>query len=108
MDFKFTERRPKLADHERTGWEITDHVCRVCFGRVLMRETFDRKRVFRCANCGTENEGRDARVICSCGIAVRGKNCRVHDVGVRCVPNSQVTPENPNEIVAQQMGMGEA
>lgn len=80
------------------GWVITAHVCRCCFGRVLMREAFDRKKTFRCSNCGIEAEGRTEAAICSCGIKLKTGV----DAGIRCGPNPDKTPEFPSEIVASQ------
>lgn len=77
-------------------WKLTDHCCRVCFGRVLVRETFDMRKVYRCANCGVEREGRDSRVICSCGLRLLMGQTGL----LRCERNTSKTPEFPSEIVA--------
>lgn len=79
-------------------WKLSAHVCRACFGRILVRETFDRRKVFRCSNCGAQREGHDSRVICCCGLKVR----KGADMGVRCQVNEDRTPEWPGEIVAMQ------
>jgi len=81
-------------------WEVTDHVCRACFGRILKRESDDGDGwLYRCSNCGAEAAGRRETVICSCGIKLRtGK-----DAGIRCMPNTQPTPECPSQIVAEQV-----
>jgi hypothetical protein len=81
------------------GWAITDHCCRVCFGRVLVRETFDRKRVYRCACCGIEAEGRTEAAICSCGIKLKTGV----DAGIRCGVNHDKSPEWPAQITAVQI-----
>jgi len=81
------------------GWAITDHCCRVCFGRVLVRETFERKRVYRCACCGIEAEGRTEAAICSCGIKLKTGV----DAGIRCGISHDRTPEFPAEITACQV-----
>ena len=90
-------------DKKRTdavmAWYLTDHVCRVCFGRVLCYVHFDRRRTYRCSCCGLSVEGKSEAAICACGI--RLKNGR--DAGVRCVPNDERSPENPAEIVARQV-----
>lgn len=77
-------------------WRLTPHCCRACFGRVLARETFDRRKVYRCSNCGVEREGTDSRVICTCGMKLR----KSVDAGIRCVENTDKSPEWPSEIVA--------
>lgn len=81
------------------GWTITDHVCRCCFGRVLVRETFDRKRVYRCSNCGLEAEGRTEAAVCCCGMKLKTGV----DAGIRCGVNHDRTPEFPSEITACQV-----
>lgn len=76
------------------GWEITDHVCRVCLGRVLAR-----RGVYRCADCGAEGHGEPASV-CACGATLKpGKNA-----GMRCVKNEQRSPEAPQEIAVKYVG----
>lgn len=87
------------SDKDDFQWRLTSHVCRACFGRVLMRETFDRRKIFRCSNCGAEREGHDSRVICTCGLKLRTGI----DAGVRCVVNKDKSPEWPSEIVAEQV-----
>ncbi len=85
---------------EEFTWRITRHVCRACIGRVLARETFDARRLYRCSNCGIEREGRTEGALCCCGIKV-GKDQR--DAGIRCLSNAQRTPECMSEIVAAQV-----
>lgn len=77
-------------------WALTDHCCRVCFSRVLMRETFDRRKIYRCAGCGVEKEGNSPAVICSCGIKLKTSI----DAGIRCHVSENRTPEFPAEITA--------
>ena len=79
-------------------WSLTSHCCRSCFGRVLYRETFDHRHVYRCAQCGIEKEGKDSVAICCCGIKLKGGK----DAGVRCMENGERSPEFPGEIVAKQ------
>lgn len=91
---------PKKAPPEEFSWRITKHVCRACMGRVLMRETFEGRRVYRCSNCGIEREGRSELALCCCGIRF-GKAQR--DAGIRCLPNPMRTPECMSEIIAQEV-----
>jgi hypothetical protein len=79
-------------------WQMTDHCCRACFGRVLYRETFDHRHVYRCAQCGVEREGKGTVSICCCGIKLKGGK----DAGVRCTVNGERSPEFPSEIIAEQ------
>jgi len=78
------------------AWAITDHVCRSCFGRILARETFDHRRIYRCSNCGIEREGRTEAAVCCCGIKLKSGA----DLGVRCQRNPDPRPEFPSEVVA--------
>lgn len=81
------------------GWVITDHICRVCFSRVLMREAFDRRRTYRCAGCGSEATGATEAVVCCCGIKLKTGV----DAGIRCAANTDKSPEWPAEITATQV-----
>lgn len=89
-----------MSEGKEFAWRLTDHVCRACMGRVLARETFDRKRLYRCSNCGLEREGASPAAVCCCGIRF-GKAQR--DAGIRCVSNAMRTPECMSEVVAQQI-----
>lgn len=89
----------RVADRDDGhSWALTAHVCRVCFGRVLRRSEERGERLYRCSNCGLQRAGADARAICACGIKLRTGA----DAGIRCVENSQPTPECPALIVAEQ------
>ncbi len=89
-----------MSRAEEFSWRITKHICRACMGRVLARETFDAKRLYRCSNCGVEREGRGESAICCCGIRL-GKSQR--DAGIRCLENLQRTPECMSEIIAAEV-----
>ncbi len=78
-------------------WEQTDHVCRVCFGRVYRRPHPEGKgTIVRCSNCGLEEIGTH-KAICCCGIT-RGKYQKV-----QCVRQESPTPEFPSEIVSMEV-----
>lgn len=85
-------------------WELTDHVCRVCFGRIVMGRMPDgydgdrHHRRWRCSNCGAETAHRLVTSVCACGIRLRSGR----DPGIRCERNLEQTPEFPSEIVAGQ------
>lgn len=94
------EKQPRRADPgDGYVWKLTDHCCRCCFGRVLMRETFDRRRIYRCSNCGVEAEGRSEAAICSCGLKLKTGV----DAGIRCTVNVDRSPEWPAEISCAQV-----
>lgn len=82
----------------QSGWQITSHICRVCFGRVLMREAFDRRKTYRCSCCGAEADGASEAAVCCCGIKLKTGI----DAGIRCTPNEARSPEFPAEITACQ------
>ena len=63
-----------------------------------MRETFDRRRIYRCSGCGVEKEGRSEAAICACGIKLKTGV----DAGIRCELNPDRSPEWPAEVTAAQ------
>jgi hypothetical protein len=81
-------------------WEITDHVCRVCLGRVLRRDDDLLGSVYRCADCGEEVTGK-VENLGACGVRLRtGRNA-----GLRCVRHL-ATPESPSEVIVKFVGVG--
>lgn len=78
------------------GWTITDHVCRVCFGRVLHSE-----KQARCADCGVS--GAQVKDVCACGAKLNSGG----NAGLRCTKNLDVRPECPAEIVICYVGIAE-
>lgn len=78
------------------AWVLENHVCAVCCGRVVSQKSDDGK-IYRCSNCGHQGIGR-VGAVCCCGIKIRSRNA-----GIRCMPNPEVTPEWPSEIVAKQV-----
>lgn len=92
-------------------FEFTDHLCRICLGRVMMRVDKDprvKKRIiadvreFRCANCGATGQ-QVVRSICCCGMKVPGMGRKdFRDAGIRCQPNPSICPEVPAEIIAKE------
>lgn len=85
-------------------WNLTDHVCRVCLGRILVGRGASGGWVHRCADCGLELAGR-VEALCACGARLKtGKNA-----GLRCTKNPDgPSPENPAEIVVLFVGFGAA
>lgn len=74
-------------------WAISPHVCRLCFGRLLVRQVAGREQA-RCAECGEQRDG-EIEVLCCCG----AKMADGTDAGLRCIPNDNRSPAMPNEIV---------
>lgn len=87
-----------MPGQSRELWELTDHVCRACFGRIVLSADAGPGRRYRCTNCGLEAIGRDPACVCACGL--RLKNGK--DAGLRCERNGAPTPEFPSEVVACQ------
>jgi hypothetical protein len=82
-----------MADDRK--WTLTDHVCRLCFGRVLETVEADRTHRARCSNCGTEVRGTHIK-LCACGTKLRDGR----DAGLRCVENPTRGPADLSEIIA--------
>lgn len=84
-------------------FELTDHVCRVCFGRILKGHRpeghpDEHAHRYVCTNCGAESVHRSISSLCACGM--RTKTGR--DYGLRCQRNEQPTPEFPSVVIAVQ------
>ena len=80
--------------NERT-WNITDHICRDCGGRILKCATGTGPSpggnpLFMCADCGKANWGMSESCLCWCGFSHRGQHARAY----RCLAFS-VLKEHP-------------
>lgn len=95
-------------------WHLEDHVCRKCFGRVVSRPVTDAAncttRLYLCTNCGAEAQHDKADAICCCGIKIKraGRSgtkasSTLVDAGVRCIPNPEISPMFPSQIVASEV-----
>lgn len=82
------------------GWAFTEHCCRVCFGRVMVREAFDRRRTYMCSVCEATADGTSEAALCCCGIKLKTGV----DAGIRC-QRTDPTPEFPARITATQVGV---
>lgn len=79
-----------------TGWDLVDHACHHCLGRILMRRHKDGTVEARCAECGAHS--RDGiREVCCCG-ADCGKLGHV----LECFRNPEVTQSVPQEILVRE------
>jgi ribosomal protein L37AE/L43A len=92
--------------HAEDAWTLEDHVCRSCFGRLVSRPLDSGLSQYQCSNCGLVREGHSAEVLCACGMKVR-KSLRnamtgntLIDAGIRCIRNTNTSPEFPSLIVA--------
>lgn len=90
-------------------WELTDHACRRCFGRVLERvgpgEGGELRAEFRCAECGATATGQ-VEAACCCGAEERtdGRGARMfaRSLGLECVRNPEPTDELPLQVLVRQ------
>lgn len=79
-------------------WMVTDHLCRHCgVGRVLTRKNEYGQWIAKCSSCGTCRN--TVKEICFCGSTYKKTEA---PVGLRCVRNPEVTPENPHEVVVER------
>lgn len=78
------------------GWQVADHACRFCFGRVLQRVHKGEAVEVRCAECGKRADGAP-KMLCCCGA-----DCGDLGLALECVKNPQVTNENPHEILVRE------
>lgn len=76
-------------------WNLTDHACRLCFGRLLESLTGDSPR-YRCAECGHSVEGT-VQALCCCGVMVGSQT------GLECVKNPARSAASPQEIVVREL-----
>lgn len=73
-------------------YEMTDHLCRHCRGRIL----HDGDTLYRCAECGASVDGDDHEALCCCGLVLAdGRDARFRCV---VVPVEQRTPAVPFEV----------
>lgn len=77
------------------SWEVTDHACRFCLGRVLQRDHKGGSEV-RCAQCGGRADG-DSISLCCCGA-----DCGQVGVVLECYKNPNVTNAVPHEIMVRE------
>lgn len=79
-------------------WIFTDHCCRRCYGRVMLRvDATPYPFIHRCAICGLEASG-PVEAICACGLKLRNGG----DGRFRCRPAPPGTPDGFPEVVIAQ------
>jgi len=76
------------------GFYLTNHVCGVCFGRVLVT-ALHHMTVYACADCGRNAEAHIAN-LCACG--TKYPNGRA--IGIKCKPNPNISPMSPCQFIA--------
>lgn len=85
-----------MDDKNKELWEVADHSCRHCLGRVLIRTKHDGSATARCAECGKRAEG-DHELLCWCGAEVNG-----HGHIFECFRNPNLTAASPQEILVRE------
>ncbi|MFM0165688.1 hypothetical protein PQR39_35300 [Paraburkholderia sediminicola] len=87
----------KRRSRGSAGWQLSNHACRHCFGRILQRAVGGVVVEVRCAECGASAHGVVDQ-ICACGA-----DCG--DIGyvLKCVRNPNVTKENPHEVLIREV-----
>lgn len=99
FDFTTTEGTKKKSKTRRRvsgGWELVDHACKICSGRILRRVNADGTEVHRCCECGESKPGGH-EVLCWCGAEVRG-----HGFVFECFKNKDVSLNAPQEILVRE------
>lgn len=86
--------RKRARKMPTVGWELTDHLCRRCWGRLLIRNGEDGLTDVRCSNCGAEAHGKED-ALCCCGIEANGKH------PFECVRNPEKSV-SPAEIAVRE------
>jgi hypothetical protein len=84
---------------EGPHYQLIDHVCKHCMGRLLTRQIDDsnlKTLEIKCADCGASAVGNHEK-ICCCGIDAGSYN-----KPFECVVNPQATPEFPSQIIVRE------
>jgi ribosomal protein L37AE/L43A len=90
-------------------FRLENHVCRLCFSRLVSRPYAGTVRAYVCTNCGATETGITPSVLCSCGITIRkpkrsgASGITLVDAGIRCVRNENPTPEFPSIFVGKEV-----
>lgn len=79
------------------GWQVSNHACRHCFGRVLQRSAGGVVIDARCSECGASVTG-PVEELCACGV-----ECDEIGFVLKCVRNTNVTKENPHEVLIREV-----
>jgi hypothetical protein len=77
-------------------WEVADHACRHCLGRVLQRLVRGVTVEVRCAQCGARADGGHL-ALCCCGAEAGAL-----DYPLECFKNPHVSIDVPHEILVRE------
>lgn len=92
--------RRRKRFHRHGHWEIADHSCKVCMGRLLRRTMADGTETHRCCECGASTPGGHEK-LCWCGVEVRG-----HGAVFECYRNPERSEAAPQEVLVRERVMG--
>lgn len=87
---------------KKLQFELLDHCCRVCGGRLLQRGAGESVQI-RCAECGAiaevaAGQRQPYTALCFCGQRLANGA----DAGLRCKRSDHRSPERPQELVVHQ------
>lgn len=77
-------------------WELVDHACQHCLGRVLVRRKRGLTVEARCAECGAHSFEGIASVCCC------GAECGTIGHVLSCYRNPEVSPSCPQEVLVRE------
>lgn len=78
------------------GWELVDHACRLCLGRLLMRVDAMGKVEVMCAECET-SAAANVESLCCCGA-----DCRSHGRILECYKNGSPSKHAPQAVLVRE------
>lgn len=78
------------------GWELVEHACQHCLGRVLVRRKRGVTVEARCAECGAHSFEGIADVCCC------GAQCGTIGHVLECFRNPAPTPALPQEVLVRE------
>jgi len=89
-----------LDPNDPKGWNLTEHVCAECFGRVLAK-TGAGETIYRCACCG-HHGAHKVSTVCACGMTFKRRKASepVKTIGIHCHANPNKNPASPAEFIA--------
>jgi hypothetical protein len=90
------EGTPLAKARRSGGWQISDHCCRHCLGRVLQRVSRGEVLAVRCAECGKAEDG-PVQSLCACGA-----DCGDLGYALECYKNPHVSKEIPHEVMVRE------
>ena len=84
-------------DKNALGWQLAQHACRFCLGRVLIRQKSMFQTEVQCAECGASAIGEDHKILCCCGA-----QCGSIGKILECYENPNVSNTVPQCILVRE------